>query len=94
MFAAENGIGASTLYRWLGAPKKQPTRGKEAGKRRTSKAWCKGASGFAEVSVVGRTTAQSPVMTIALRGGHSVTFEGGAVDPAWLGSVLRAVSAC
>jgi hypothetical protein len=33
-------------------------------------------------------------MTVVLRGGHSVSFEGPAVDPRWLEAVLKVVSAC
>jgi hypothetical protein len=51
-------------------------------------------AGFAEVSVVGQTPARSQAMTVMLRGGHSVTFEGATVDLAWLESVLKVVSAC
>jgi hypothetical protein len=49
---------------------------------------------FTEVSIVGQAAARGPAMTIALRCGHSVTFEGPAVDPEWLGSVLKVVSTC
>lgn len=93
-FAAEHGIGASTLYQWINPPKKRSANGKEVGKRKNRKKAPKGAGAFAEVSVVGRAAVHTPVMTVALRGGHSVTFEGGAVDPVWLGSVLRLVSTC
>lgn len=89
VFAAEHGLASSSLYQWIHPPKKTSKTG-QSGKKGRRKASPK--SSFAEVNVVGQ--ARGPAMTVALRGSHSVTFEGGPVDPAWLASVLRVVSAC
>jgi transposase len=90
-FAAEYGLADSSLYQWIAAKKKRGEKGNTGkGTRRKPKA----AATFAEVNVVGPAATRSAAMTVALRGGHSVTFEGPAVDPAWLESVLKVVSAC
>ena len=87
-FAKERGLPSSSMYQWINPPKTR--RRGQAGKRRkpVSKA------AFAEVAVVDSVAVSSPVLTVALRGGHSVSFEGGAVDPSWLAAVLKVVSAC
>jgi transposase-like protein len=87
-FAAEHGLAHTSLYQWIhprdyGGSKK----GKD-GKRTAAKAT------FAEVEVVGQIQARGPMVTVALRGGHQVTFEGAGIDAAWLGSVLEVVKAC
>jgi transposase-like protein len=90
-FAAEHGLANSSLYQWVQAGKRRAQAKKKTGSRKrgpSSKA------AFAEVSVVGQTPARPQAMTVTLRGGHSVTFEGATVDLAWLESVLKVVSAC
>lgn len=87
-FAAKHGLASSSLYQWIAARKERRPKGKGGKPKASSKA------SFAEVNVVGQVAARSPAMTVALRGGHSVTFEGPAVDPVWLASVLKVVSAC
>lgn len=86
-FAAEHGLASSSLYQWIRPP---GTRSKKKGKSQRPPA----KPAFAEVSVVGRSPTRKPAMTIGLRCGHSVTFEDGMVDPSWLASVLKVVSAC
>ncbi len=91
-FAAEHGLASSTLYQWI-HPTKRGAKGESAGKRRKRKSSPKAT--FTEVSVVGQAAAaRGPAMTVALRSGHSVTFECAPVDLAWLGSVLKVVSTC
>ena len=92
-FAAEHGLADSSLYQWIAAKKKRDGKGK-TGKGKGGKPKAAARASFAEVNVVGHGAARSPAMTVTLRGGHSVTFEGAAVDPAWLAAVLKAVSAC
>lgn len=87
-FAAEHGLASSSLHQWIAAGRGRGTKRKGRKPGRTAKA------AFTEVSAVGQIAARGSAMTVALRGGHSVTFEGGAVDPVWLESVLRVVSAC
>lgn len=91
-FAKERGLPSSSLYQWINPPKprRRPAEGGSKGRKRRPPA----KAAFAEVNVVGQAAAGGPVMTIALRGGHSVSFEGGPVDPAWLASVLKVVGAC
>jgi transposase-like protein len=89
-FAAEHGLAHSSLYQWIhprdyGGSKK----GKD-GKRKVAAA----KATFAEVEVVDEVPARGPVVTVALRCGHQVTFEGTAFDAAWLESVLKVVNAC
>jgi len=88
----EHGLASSSLYQWIHPKRKRGTTSEEAGKSRKRKRSQEAA--FTEVSVVGQVRTHASAMTVALRGGHSVTFEGAPVDPAWLGSVLRVVSAC
>jgi transposase-like protein len=92
-FAAAHGLPPSNLYQWIRALKDaqaSPSRSKSTSARR--KAAPK--ASFAEVSVVGQAAPRGLTMTIALAGGHTVTFEGGIVDAAWLHSVLKVVRAC
>lgn len=89
-FADGHGLAATSLYQWIHPPKRR--RGLSKGGGRERKPAMK--TTFTEVSIVGQAAARGPAMTIALRCGHSVTFEGPAVDPEWLGSVLKVVSAC
>ena len=88
-FAAEHGLASSSLYQWI-RPKK--ARGGEGKRNRNRKPVEKPA--FTEVSVVDKAARRGAAMTVTLRGGHSVTFEGARVEPAWLGAVLKVVSAC
>ena len=91
-FAAAHGLADSSLYQWIAAKKK---RGSEGKTRKAKRGKAKAAmAAFAKVNVVGQATASGASMTVALRVGHSVTFEGPAVDLAWLESVLKVVSAC
>jgi hypothetical protein len=69
-----------------------PDRLRRGGKRPKRKPSAKAA--FAQVNVIGGEIASAAVMTVALRGGHSVSFEGPAVDPRWLEAVLKVVAAC
>ena len=87
-FAAEHGLASSSMYQWIQAHKGRSGKDKGGKRKPTSRAT------FAEVNVVGQAAARSSALTVALRGGHSVTFEGPAIDPAWLESVLKVVSAC
>ncbi len=88
VFAAEQGLASSSLYQWV---RRLKTGGEKHDKKNRKPA---AQSAFTEVSIVGRPAAAPPAMTIALRGGHSVTFEGVPVDAAWLASVLKVMSAC
>jgi hypothetical protein len=91
-FAAEHGLASSSLYQWINPPK-PGGRARATGSKR-SKARPLAKPAFAEVNIVGHTVGATPVMTVVLRGGHSVSFEGPAVDPRWLEAVLKVVSAC
>ena len=90
-FAAEHGLASSSLYQWINPPTKEG-RATKRSSRQKSKLSARPA--FAEVNVVGQAAAGAPVMTVVLRGGHSVSFEGPAVDPRWLEAVLKVVSSC
>ena len=92
-FAAEHELADSSLYQWIAAKKKRGSKGKTR-KAKRAKAKAASRTTFAKVNVVGQAATRGAAMTVALRGGHSVTFEGPAVDPAWLRSVLKVVSAC
>lgn len=92
-FAAAHGLPPSNLYQWIRALKgaqAAPSGQKPARVRRRPAP----KASFAEVSVVGQAAPRGLTMTIALAGGHTVTFEGGIVDAAWLHSVLKVVRAC
>jgi transposase-like protein len=92
VFAQERGLASSSLYQWINPAKKRPRSADRGGKRPKRKPSTKAA--FAQVNVIGREIAGAAVMTVALRGGHSVSFEGPAVDPRWLEAVLKVVAAC
>ena len=95
-FAAERGLAPSSLYQWVRS-RKDATAKKKANKRKRRSTAAKPKSAFTELRVAGQVSpsaTRGPAMTIALRGGHSVTFEGTAVDPTWLKSVLEVVKAC
>ncbi len=89
VFAAEQGLASSSLYQWVRPAKAGSGKSKRGGRRKPA-----AKAAFHEVSVVGERVADSPSMTVALAGGRSVSFEGGPVDPRWLASVLKVVSAC
>lgn len=90
-FAAERELASSSLYQWIQAQRRG---GRKQGKDGKDKQKPAPKAAFAEVNVVGQAVPRGPAMTVALRGSHSVTFEGPAVDPTWLASVLKVVSAC
>ncbi len=90
-FAAERGLATSSLYQWIHP---RTGKGKGKGKGKTTKRRPATKASFAEVNVIGPAAARNPTMTVSLRSGHSVSFEGAAVDPAWLESVLKVVAAC
>jgi transposase-like protein len=94
-FALEHGLPPSSVYQWVrtrreGESKRKAKKGKTGAK--ASK------SSFTEVNVVGQLGAtaasRTPAITVTLRCGHAVTFEGQRLDLAWLKSVLKVVSAC
>ena len=91
-FAAEHGLPPSNLYQWIRALK--DAQSVRSGGNPVSVRRKPANANFAEVSVVGRAAGRGLTMTIALSGGHTVTFEGGTVDAAWLQSVLKVVRAC
>ena len=92
-FAVEHGLPPSNLYQWIRRLKDaKSARGRSKSASVQSKRAAK--ANFAEVSVIGHATARGLTMTIALSGGHAVTFEGGMVDASWLHSVLKVVRAC
>lgn len=93
-FAAERGLASSSLYQWINPKKKRRRSDEGGGKRPKRSPSAPTRVAFAEVSVVGQAVARGGVMTVSLRGGHSVSFEGPAVDPRWLEAVLKVVSAC
>lgn len=92
-FAAENGLPASSVCRWIQSRKASGTKSTDKRGKRTSPARKPKAS-FAEVNVVGQAAGRGPTMTVALRCGHSVTFEGEVVDVARLEAVLKVIRAC
>ena len=90
-FGKAHGIPASTLYQWIrGHDDGGEGRRRAKPRQRPSK----GATAFTEVKVVGPVQGQRPAVTVTLRSGHSVTLEGGLVDPGWLGSVLEVMARC
>lgn len=89
-FGRKHGIPVSTLYQWIREQRGYQRRKTSAG----SRARKQGTPAFAEVKVVGGVGHREPAVTIALPGGHSVTVEGGLVDPGWLGRVLEVMARC
>ncbi len=88
-FAAEHGLASSSLYQWIHPQSERRKTDEGAARRGTPKA------AFAEINVVGSAAAHdSSTMTIALRSGDSVTFEGAPVDVARLAAVLKVLRAC
>ncbi len=87
-FAAEHGLPSSSLYQWIRPRSKRHRTDRGAGKSGASK------SEFAEINVLGNAGMRGPTMTVMLRSGDSVTFEGAPVDVARLAAVLKVVRAC
>lgn len=87
-FAAEHGLASSSLYRWIRPRSQQRKTDQSAGKRGVTKA------AFTEINVVGNAAVRDSTMTVALRSGDSVTFQGAPVDVARLAAVLKVVRAC
>ena len=92
-FAAEHNLPTSSLYHWMSAWR--ASNGDEKAPEQRPKRQRPQAA-FAEVKVVGRveTGDVGMTVTVVLAGGNRVIFEGQVVDPAWLGSILKVVSAC
>ena len=91
-FAAEHGVPASSVYQW-----RQTQRKAAAQSKKRKDAAEPGKSAFTEVNVVGPLAAgasRSAGLTVALRCGHTVSFEGQRPDLGWLKSVLEVVGAC
>lgn len=88
-FSAEHGLTLSSMYAWISGQQVLGVENKACGR-----GMAKSRAKFSEVNVVLPTTNRGTAMTITLRSGHSVTFEGLRVDPAWLASVLKVVNAC
>ena len=91
-FAAEHGVPASRVYRW-----RQTQRKESAKPQKRKEATQPGKPAFTEVSVVGQLAApasRSSGLTVALRCGHTVSFESQRLDLGWLKSVLEVVGTC
>ena len=91
-FAAEHGVPASSVYQW-----RQTQRKASAKSKKRKDATEPGKPAFTEVNVVGQLAAgasRSTGLTVALRCGHTVSFEGQRPDLGWLKSVLELVGAC
>lgn len=91
-FAAEHGVPASSVYQWRQTQRKASSKSK-----RREVATEPGKSAFTEVNVVGHLAAgasRSSGLTVALRCGHTVSFEGQRLDLSWLKSVLEVVGTC
>ncbi|HHH27591.1 MAG TPA: hypothetical protein ENK57_04465 [Polyangiaceae bacterium] len=91
-FAAEHGVPASSVYQW-----RQTQRKAAAQSKKRKDAAEPGKSAFTEVNVVGPLAAgasRSAGLTVALRCGHTVSFEAQRPDLGWLKSVLEVVGAC
>ncbi len=91
-FAAEHGVPASSVYQW-----RQTQRKASAKSKKRKDAPKPGKSSFTEVSVVGPLAAgasRGSGLTVALRCGHTVSFEDQRLDLGWLESVLKVVGTC
>jgi len=92
-FAEDSSVPPSSMYEWLRS-RQAPTAKRKRERRKRPPTAIASKTTFAEVSVLGQVATRGPAMTIALRNGDSVTFEGEAVDVARLEAVLKVVRAC